>query len=135
MTTYKLQLHLEKQQIAIEGVTKGYRLTMRSGPHDDPDTPNAIFLIRRVYEGTNEYTDYFVTIASPTILSSVNIGHPFDGQEYYLTDNWTLDFTNSNTMAEAIDALKNRVDLLAESLGMMRRSDTLPETHIAEYEG
>jgi hypothetical protein len=107
---------------------------MRSGPNDDPNIPDALFLIHRSDDGDDSYTDTFVSIASPTNLTSINVGSPNTGQDYYLTNSWTLDFTNPDTMADSVIALKSRVDLLAEALEMMRDTDTLPETHVAEYE-
>lgn len=110
-------------------------MIVRTGPNTDPGVPDALLVIRRSSESEESDLDEFVCMAAPNHLTTLGVGAPSTGQEYYLADSWILDFVSPFSMADAITAIKNRVDLLAESLALMSAVELVdPEEYTSEYE-
>ena len=113
----KVILTLTKSESDTSNNTQ-YRLDM-SIEATDGLINNSLFVVRRAspVESTipgDAPRDEFWGICRYVDVSTLGVGAPNQGKNFYLTDEWTLVFGNAQTREEAMVAMKGDVKKLAK---------------------
>jgi hypothetical protein len=116
----KVRLTLTKSESDTSNNTQ-YRLDM-SIEATDGLINNSLFVVRRAspIESTtpgDAPRDEFWGICRYVDVSTLGVGAPNKGRNFYLTNEWTLVFGNAQTREEAIVVLKGDVKKLAKEIG------------------
>ena len=126
----KIRLTMTKSETYSPNNTQ-YRLDMAIESTDE-NLQDELFTVRRASPVESSSPgelprDEFWGVCRYVDISTLGVGDPNEGQNFYLTNTWTLVFGNPETREEAVDTLKGDVIKLAREIGSFEDPDNSNE--------